>query len=289
MRARLALVLVVSLMVAAAGAAAGADCLVKLEVSPSRLAFAGESAASVMPGAGFPVAVAGGKDDAPVAISLAGAMWLRVGGAAACPTSQAGWRDALAQAHAAGGLTLTSGASGYHYAPLALSPPTLPLAVMGVPLNMSAMQFNVTMRSSASSGGAAAPRAGPGGSVPLALDVNATVAQGYVYSNTPLTGGPQLQPMGQSNSLSTASGSINVTGAAAGSGKAGSGPSLLTLSLQDLNLTFVGKTYGVAGGKPWSGSLTFSLAGVRACNCRLSWWRRTRPLNTAAAATAAAG
>jgi hypothetical protein len=157
---------------------------------------------------------------------------------------------------------LTSAPSGYHYKPLAVSPPLLPLSVLGVPLNMSALELNMTLRSSS----AGNSKAAAGNGEPLSFGVNASVLHGHIYSNTPLTGGPQLQPLGPAVSVSTTPARLNLTAPGGGSpaGSAGSAQQLIIV-LPEFKVTFEGKTYGVAGGKPWSGSLTFSLSGACVC------------------------
>jgi len=217
-----------------------ADCIVRLDINPAtQLIFSGNSQASIMPSA-FPVTVVDAGAGAPQ-IGLSGSMYLKAAGASTCPTTTEGW---LAAAES---MQLTTAPTGYYYKPLSVFPPTLPLEVMGVPLNISAMQLNMTL---SSKGPAPATQ-----DTPFRMSVNASITNGYVYSNSPLTGGAQLQKLAADNSLSSSKALLNTTAAKAGSAQN------LNLVLPEFKLTFSSKTSGVVGGKPWSGSLTFSLTG----------------------------
>jgi hypothetical protein len=242
--------LVLAFCLALAAGAAG-ECLLRLDVSPaSSLSFTGTSQASLVPGA-FPVTV---KDTGagPPKIGLSGSMYLRTA-AEGCPKTAADWLAA------AGSLQLTTAPSGYFYKPLTLFPPVLATAVLGsVPLNISALELNMTLSSSSP---APATQA-----TPFSMDVNATVTHGYVYSNAPTTGGPSLQALSAVNSLSTSTALLNVT-QPAGLAAAALPAQQLNLVLQDFKVTFVSETSGTMDGRPWTGSLTFSLSGERVCVC----------------------
>jgi hypothetical protein len=212
------------------------SCLIRLEIGSSSLAFSGASAASLMPGA-FPVA----PIDVDTRYSLVGAMWARIPGSSCPPANQQAWAKAIA----AGPITITSAPSPYHYKPLEVSP-DLQLAVMGLPLNMSSLSLNVTLTSKPGATAAALP-----------LTVAAVIADGYVFSDTVMTGGPQLQQMAPERSSSAATASLSVTPPPPGQQQG----AFLNITIPDFNVTFVGKTAGNVGGRPWNGSLTFSLAG----------------------------
>ncbi|WIA23676.1 hypothetical protein OEZ85_000376 [Tetradesmus obliquus] len=143
-----------------------------------------------MPGS-FPVA----PKDVDTRYSLVGAMWAQLPGSSCPPPNQQAWAKALAS----GPITITSAPSPYHYKPLEVSP-DLQLAVMGLPLNMSSLSLNVTLTSKPGSAAAALP-----------LTVAATIADGYVFSDTVMTGGPQLQQMAPERSSTTATASLAVT------------------------------------------------------------------------------
>ncbi|WIA44169.1 hypothetical protein OEZ86_010500 [Tetradesmus obliquus] len=143
-----------------------------------------------MPGS-FPVA----PKDVDTRYSLVGAMWAQLPGSSCPPPNQQAWAKALAS----GPITITSAPSPYHFKPLEVSP-DLQLAVMGLPLNMSSLSLNVTLTSKPGSAAAALP-----------LTVAATIADGYVFSDTVMTGGPQLQQMAPERSSTTATASLAVT------------------------------------------------------------------------------
>lgn len=165
-------------------------------------------------------------------------MFLNLPSASKCPQDLQGW---LAAAKA---LSITSAPSPFHYKPLHLFPESLQLEVMGVPLNLSSLALNVTLSGNAASGAAN----------PVKLGVNATITDGYAFSDTILTGGPQLQRfVGVPPSVSSSNANLAII-------KQGSTNSL-SITLSNFNVSFVGKTSGVMGGKPWTGSLIFSFSG----------------------------
>jgi hypothetical protein len=175
-----------------------------------------------------------------------------------CPTTPQHWLEA------AGSMQLTSAPSGFYYKPLLLFPSLIPATVVGVPLNLSHLGLNLTLTSK---GPALATQDSP-----FRMNVIASVMHGYVYSNSPLTGGEQLQALTTDNSVSTSKALINITqptgtagaaGAQAAGGIAGRGPQQLNLMLPEFRVEFVSRTSGVVGGKTWSGTFTFSFTGVR--------------------------
>jgi hypothetical protein len=172
-------------------------------------------------------------------------MYLKAAGST-CPSTPEEWLAA------AGSMQLTSAPSAFHYKPVSLFPPTLATEVMGVPLNISNLELNITL---SSKGPAPAAQDSP-----FRMGVNATVTHGFIYSNSPLTGGAQLQALAAVNSISASKALLNLTqpkgGPAQGSAQQ------LNLVLPEFKLTFVSKTSGMAGSRPWSGQLTFSLTGV---------------------------
>lgn len=134
-------------------------------------------------------------------------------------------------------------------------PPLIPTTVVGVPLNLSHLALNMTLTSK-----------GPepaSEDVPFRMNVKASTMHGYVYSNSPLTGGEQLQALTTNDSASTSKALFNLTRheGAAGS-PAGQQPQQLNLMLPEFQMNFVSRTSGVVGGRPWSGILTFSITGV---------------------------
>jgi hypothetical protein len=192
-----------------------------------------------MPGA-FTVA----PIDVDTRYNLVGAMWAQIPGNSCPPPNQQAWAKAIA----AGPITITSAPSPYHYKPLEVSP-DLQLAVMGLPLNMSSLSLNVTLTSKPGATAATVP-----------LTVAAVIADGHVFSDTVMTGGPQLQQMANERSSSAATASLSVTTPPA---QPGAKPtSYLNVTIPDFNVTFVSKTTGSVGGRPWNGSLTFTLAGT---------------------------
>jgi hypothetical protein len=249
------------------------SCLIRLEIGSSSLAFDGASAASLMPGS-FPVA----PIDVDTRYSLVGAMWAQIPGSSCPPPNQQAWAKAIA----AGPITITSAPSPYHYKPLEVSP-DLQLAVMGLPLNISSLSLNVTLTSKPGATAAALP-----------LTVAATIADGYVFSDTVMTGGPQLQQMASERSNSAATASLSVTTQPSQQQGAKSTP-YLNITIPDFNVTFVGKTAGSVGGRPWNGSLTFSLAGpvqlsgLLGCPRDCGPYGRCVAVGSAGAAAAAAG
>eukprot|EP00878_Enallax_costatus_P017086 GHUV01017939.1.p1 GENE.GHUV01017939.1~~GHUV01017939.1.p1 ORF type:complete len:398 (+),score=66.01 GHUV01017939.1:141-1334(+) len=214
-----------------------AECRLRLDIDTNStvLDFTGVSAASLVPGPGFPVDL---KDPENTRIGLSGPMYLNLPSASKCPQDLQGWLAA------ASGSIITSAPSPFYYKPLTFYPESIQLEVMGVPLNVSSLALNLSISGSAASGAAN----------PVKLGVNATITDGYVFSDTVLTGGPQLQQLtGIPPSASSSNANFGIV-------KQGSS-SYLSITLPNFNISFVGKTSGVMGGKPWSGSLSFSFSG----------------------------
>lgn len=229
-------------------ALASGECVVRLDISPAtKLTFAGTSQASIVP-TPFPAELVE-TDAGPLKIGLSGSMYLKTAGST-CPTTAAEWLAAAAS------MQLTAAPSGFYYKPLSLFPPLLSTTVVGVPLNISNLELNMTL---SSKGPAPATQDSP-----FRMNVNATVTHGYVYSNSPLTGGEQLQALADVTSFSTGKALLNLTqpsGAAAAAAAKGQ-LQQLNLLLPEFKLEFVSKTSGVVGGRPWSGTFTFSLTGA---------------------------
>lgn len=251
--------LCISLLVAITlGLAEGAqgECLTRLDISrDSKLTFSGTSAVSLFPGA-FPLQVQDVGDQGPPQIGLQGSMYLRTPGS--CPKTAAEWLEA------AGSMQLTAAPSGFVSKPISMFPALLPTEVMGVPLNISGLELNLTLTSR---GPAPASQ-----DRPFRMGINANITHGYVYSNSPLTGGASLQPLAANNSISTSRALLNLTrpagaaAAAAGKKAGASSAQQLNLVLPEFKLTFNSQSSGVgAGGRPWTGSLTFSLTGAGSC------------------------
>lgn len=230
-------------------ALASGECVVRLDISPAtKLTFAGTSQASIVP-TPFPAELVE-TDAGPLKIGLSGSMYLKTAGST-CPTTAAEWLAAAAS------MQLTAAPSGFYYKPLSLFPPLLSTTVVGVPLNISNLELNMTL---SSKGPAPATQDSP-----FRMNVNATVTHGYVYSNSPLTGGEQLQALADVTSFSTGKALLNLTqpsGAAAAAAAAKGQLQQLNLLLPEFKLEFVSKTSGVVGGRPWSGTFTFSLTGA---------------------------
>lgn len=235
------------------GLAAGAqgECLTRLDIRDTKLTFSGTSAVSLVPGA-FPLQVQDVGDQGPPQIGLQGSMYLRTPGP--CPKTAAEWLEA------ADSMQLTAAPSGFVSKPISMFPALLPTEVMGVPLNVSGLELNLTLTSR---GPAPASQDSP-----FRMGINANITHGYVYSNSPLTGGASLQPLAANNSISTSRALLNLTrpaGAAAAAARASSAQQL-NLVLPEFKLTFNSQSSGVgAGGRPWTGSLTFSLTGAGSC------------------------
>jgi hypothetical protein len=175
-------------------------------------------------------------------------MYLKTG--STCPVTADEWRKA------AGSLQITAAPSGFVYKPISMFPPLLATEVMSVPLNISALQLNMTL---SSRGPAPAAKGSP-----FRMAVNANVTHGFVFSDSPMTGGAQLQALSANNSISTSRALLNLTRPAAqrqGAGPAHGSAQQLNIVLPEFKLTFNSKTSGMVGSRPWSGSLTFSLAG----------------------------
>lgn len=216
---------------------ASADCRLRLDIDTNStvLDFTGVSSASLVPGPGFPVGL---KDSENTRIGLSGPMYLDLPSTSKCPQDLQGWLAASS------GVIITSAPSPFFYKPLTLYPESLQLEVMGVPLNVSSLALNLTISGSAASGSAN----------PVKLGVNAAITDGYVFSDTVLTGGPQLQHLsGIPPSASSSNANFAIT-------KQGTS-NHLSITLPNFNISFVGKTSGVMSGKPWSGSLAFSFSG----------------------------
>jgi hypothetical protein len=180
---------------------------------------------------------------------MSGSMYLKTAGST-CPTTADEWRKA------AGSLQITAAPSGFVYKPIAMFPPLLATEVMSVPLNISALQLNMTLSSRGP-----APAATDS---PFRMAVNANVTHGFVFSDSPMTGGAQLQALSANNSISTSRALLNLTrpaGQRQAAGPAQGSAQQLNIVLPEFSLTFNSKTSGMVGSRPWSGSLTFSLAG----------------------------
>jgi hypothetical protein len=214
-------------------------CLVRLDITNSSLAFSGTSAASLVPGSGFPVTI---KDDS-MTIGLEGPMYFSLSGTEVCPTTTAGFQQAAAS------MSLMSAPSGYIYKSVVLYPPVLPAGVMGLPLNISNLAFNLTITAAAP---APAARSSTGA---IPVTVSSHILEGYVYSNSPLTGGAQLQPIAD-NIISTTKGTAELS-----LQKNDIGSSILTLTVPDFSMNFLSETAGIVSGKAWNGSLKYSFSG----------------------------
>lgn len=252
--AALCISLLVSITLGLAAGAQG-ECLTRLDISrDSKLTFSGTSAMSLVPGS-FPLQVQDvGPDQSPPQIGLQGSMFLRTPGP--CPKTAAEWLEA------AGSMQLTAAPSGFVSKPISMFPALLPTEFMGVPLNISGLELNMTLTS----------RAGPARPVlqdsPFRMGINANITHGYVYSNSPLTGGASLQPLAANNSISTSRALLNLTRPAGAAARGASSAQQLNLVLPEFKLTFNSQSSGVGvGGRPWTGSLTFSLTGARGCVC----------------------
>lgn len=228
-------------------AVARSECVVRLDINPAtQLTFAGTSQASIVP-TPFPLQVLD-VGSGPPKIGLSGSMYLKTVGST-CPSTAQEW---LAAAET---MQLTAAPSGFVYKPISMYPQLLASEVMGVPLNISGLELNMTL---SSKGPAPATQ-----DTPLRMGINANITHGFVYSNSPLTGGAQLQALTANSSISTSRALLNLTKPA---GKQAQGSAQqLNLVLPEFRLAFVSKTSGVVGGKPWSGSLTFSLTGMGWC------------------------
>jgi len=101
---------------------------------------------------------------------------------------------------------------------------------MGLPLNISNLAFNLTITAAAA---AAAPAAGRPLAGATPVTVHSHILEGYVYSNTPRTGGAQLQPLAD-NITSTTSGIAELF-----LQKNDVGSSILTLSVPDFSMHFL--------------------------------------------------
>lgn len=122
------------------GGSSGSSCVVRLDISPAtQLAFSGTSQASIIPSA-FPVTVVEPPEGAAAPkIGLTGSMYLRTAAPGPCPSTAAEWLAA------AGSLQLSTAPDAFLYKPLALFPPLLATEVMGLPLNISALQLNMSL------------------------------------------------------------------------------------------------------------------------------------------------
>lgn len=163
-----------------------AECTARFEVvagqqNGTSLKFSGTSAYSLVPGS-FPVKL----NDPSTLVGLSGVMFASAPSAAACPADAAGWR-------ALGALSVSSAPSRFYYQPLQVFPEMLYANVLRVPLNISRLALNLTL---SVAGGAAA-----GAAFPVA--VQAAVTDGYVFSNTSITGGPQLNKLNVTGTFSS--------------------------------------------------------------------------------------
>jgi ABC-type multidrug transport system ATPase subunit len=234
----------------------------------SSFSFSGQSAYSK---------VGNGKTSFPVTqkpavpLTLQGALWggLVSGGAgasSACPPPTAeAWRAALPR------LRLASGPSPYAFEPLRLTPSQLYLSVFGVPLNISGLEYNLTL----TGGGKGGAGAGGAGDEAGILAVSATQLAAYVFSNTSLTGGAKLDPMGgekftgftrpvkvelveDDGAAAAAKKNKNKTVAAT---SASSLPSIV-LTIPGFNLTFASNTSGSSVAGEGFGTLRTMLNGT---------------------------
>jgi ABC-type multidrug transport system ATPase subunit len=236
----------------------------------SSFSFSGQSAYSkVAQGkTSFPVTL-----KPPVPLTLQGALWggLVDGGDGdndGCPTDASEWRAALPR------LRLASGPSAYAFEPLRLSPPSLYLSVFGVPLNITGLEYNLTLSGAPipAAAGAASSRSPP--PPPGTLAVSATQLGAYVFSNTTLTGGAKLDPMGGEKATGFTravrfeiddggggtGGSKNATAAAATASQ--SSPPSIVLTIPGLNLTFASNTSGSSVAGEGYGTLRTTLTGT---------------------------
>jgi hypothetical protein len=173
-------------------------------------------------------------------IGFRGAMFASAPAAAACPADAAGWA-ALA---AGGGLTITSAPGPYEFSPLQLVPEVLYANIFKVPLNITRFAVNVTLGPSG-----APPTGAPAGAA--GLPVAAAVADGYVFSNSSVTGGPQLNPfVGVPPYSGAAEGRFTEADA--------DGGRWVLLTLPNLTFSFNSKTSGQFKG---DGTLDFSFSG----------------------------
>lgn len=241
-------ILIFLLIATSFAAVARSECVVRLDIHPAtQLTFTGTSQASIIP-TPFPLVVqdVGGE---PPRIGLSGSMYLKTAGST-CPSTADEWRKA------AGSLQIAAAPSGFVYKPISMFPTLLATEVMSVPLNISALQLNMTLSSR-----------GPAPATPdspFRMAVNANVTHGFVFSNSPLTGGAQLQALSANNSISTSRALLNLTrpaGQRQGAAPAQGSAQQLNIVLPEFKLTFNSKTSGMVGSRPWSGSLTFSLTG----------------------------
>jgi ABC-type multidrug transport system ATPase subunit len=253
---------------AAAGCPPPAGLRFDVDSAASSFSITGQSAYSkVAQGkTSFPVT----QQKPPVPLTLQGALWGGLvsaggegGGNDPCPTDAEGWRAALPR------LRLASGPSAYAFEPLRLSPPSLYLSVFGVPLNISGLEYNLTLS------GAEALSSPPPPRPPAdnALSVSATQLGAYVFSNTTLTGGAKLDPMGgEKTAALTRAVKVEVmegeeggdaTAAAATTGSSSSAsPSVVVLTIPGFNLTFASNTSGSSVAGEGYGTLRTTLNGT---------------------------
>lgn len=208
---------------------------------------------SLVAGGRFPVKL----NDPSTLIGLAGAMFASA--PAACPTDAAGWR-ALA---AGGDLQVASAPSAFFYQPLEVFPRMIYANVFRVPLNISDLAVNLTL--------GPPPPGAPGN-----VSVSAQVTQGFVFSNTSITGGPQLTP-------------FNITRQYAGAAavefaeKTDGGQRWLYLTLPDFEMDFGSATSSAFRG---SGSMDFGFRGRVVMRSPLGCARDCGPHGRCAAAAA---
>lgn len=193
---------------------ASAACRMRLEVLEpnSTVVFKGYSTYSTVNSgkSQFPISLF----DSNTTVGLSGAMYIQSEALKDCPETAEGWAEAAPQ------LVITSAPNPYIYQPLVVYPDTLLAGVMGVPLNFSNLAMNLTLGpSSDASAAAAAPRKAAGGSAagPVAMELAATIMDGYSFSNTSFTGGAKLDAMRNQtyNGLSNAEFRVRAGGLAA--------------------------------------------------------------------------
>ncbi|KAI8473210.1 MAG: hypothetical protein J3K34DRAFT_519217 [Monoraphidium minutum] len=220
----------------------------------TNLTFWGTSKYSLVPGGSFPVKL----NDPATLIGLAGAMHAAAPAAPACPAAPPGWA-ALA---AGGGLSLTSARSQYYDSPLVVFPEMLYANVFRLPLNISGLEMNLTLGPAPPSArrGAAATAAAP-------LAVAAQVTRGFVFSNTSVTGGPQLTPLNITRQWAGAAGAQFLE-------RSEGGQRWLYLVIPDFEANFSSATSSAFRG---SGTMDFGFRGRLAMRAPLNCSRDCGP------------
>lgn len=168
---------------------------------------------SLVKGARFPARL----NDPSALVGLRGAMYASAPAPGGCPASAAGWA-------ALPGLALASAPSPYAVSPLDVVPNPLFANIMRLPFNLTDFAVNLTLGP-----------AGPGGAAAAPLPVRGALAGGYTFSNTSVTGGPQLNAMTTEGPSATAS-------AAAFEEASADGRRWLYLRLPDFSLEFKSRT-----------------------------------------------